>query len=148
MTPLTDITCTKSELANVLRETYAKDLPTAMQAELDAHLASIVAEAQVCQGVYQAYDEYLGLDITVTSDLRICCTTYPTEAHEPGCTRKAPETTQCAEYYSARRAVDKVAEALAQMMSRELNANRLNDLAAMLTAAADHVRVAEEHEEG
>ena len=52
-------------------------------------------------------------------------------------------------YYSARRTVDQVSDRLARMMSAsapssELNADRLEDLGAMLYAAAGHLRIAEQ----
>lgn len=91
-------------------------------------------------------------------DLRICCTTYQTEAHEPGCTRKAPDTNADeitipavtgAQRDQAHRAAYDTAhnvgtELLSDVMVMALSPDRLDQLASALSAAAGHLRIAEQ----
>ena len=159
----TTITCTKSQFKAALE---AKFLPVDHARFSGITLASVinglVKWANEQRGTATGHNAYLDLDFTVYpdgEDPRNPATVHFTGvddgtlcgmpsrvldgAHHRSINYEDGDSTCASCNAQVRQTIDDAtAEALAQMMSRELNADRLDDLAAMLTAAAGNVRLA------
>jgi hypothetical protein len=143
------ITCTKSKFRENLRNRYVTGvvIDRAQADELDEVIDGLVRQADEHRGTFTGHSAYLDLDFTVTPDSAapdcpVCATEGNAGEHHNIPAVTDAQRTEARD--AAHKTIDSVRSALAANDGPfdRINADRLEDLGAMLYAAAGHLRIA------